>query len=190
MADGLELELVDPDLRYHHSYLAAVDEFVEAGEERNLGLPSWPAENRFPGIELTRDTVASPEGFRELVGFLLSQRDPEAARPRAYVPFTELWMVERGEYLGRISLRHELNELLYEWGGHIGYAVRPSARRRGVASRALLLMIEHCRQRGLDAVLVTCDVDNVASRRTIEGAGGDYEDTREGKLRYWITVGA
>ena len=42
---------------------------------------------------------------------------------------------------------------------------------------------------GIDPVLVTCDVDNVASRRTIEGAGGVYEDTQEGKLRFWIDLG-
>jgi predicted acetyltransferase len=47
-------------------------------------------------------------------------------------------------------------------------------------------MLEICGERGIDPVLVTCDVDNRASRRTIEGAGGEYEDTREGKLRFWV----
>jgi predicted acetyltransferase len=97
-------------------------------------------------------------------------------------------MDEGGEYVGRIQLRHELNELLWSWGGHIGYAVRPSARRRGHASAALLDMLEVCREHGIDPVLVTCDVDNDASRRVIERAGGEYEDTREGKLRYWVPV--
>jgi predicted acetyltransferase len=134
--------------------------------------------------------VTEPAGFQELVDFLLEQREPDAPRPRSYVPFTELWMVEgagdQSEYLGRISLRHELNELLLTWGGHIGYVVRPSARRRGHASAALQGILPLCRERGIDPVLVTCDVDNDPSRRTIEGAGGVYEDTREGKLRYWI----
>jgi predicted acetyltransferase len=97
-------------------------------------------------------------------------------------------MVEGEEFLGRISLRHELNELLYTWGGHIGYVVRPSARGRGVAGRALAGVLEICRDRGIDPVLVTCDVDNVPSRRTIERAGGEYEDTRDGKRRYWISA--
>jgi predicted acetyltransferase len=39
---------------------------------------------------------------------------------------------------------------------------------------------------GIDPVLVTCDIDNEASRRTIEHNGGVYEDTREGKLRFWV----
>jgi predicted acetyltransferase len=49
-------------------------------------------------------------------------------------------------------------------------------------------MLEVCRRLEIDPVLVTCDVDNVASRRTIEGAGGEYDDTREGKRRYWIRL--
>lgn len=182
------MRLSDPDLRFHRSYLAALDEFVAAGEEPHAFLPSWQAEGRFPGVDFTRQGLERPEGFAELVRFLLQQRENDALRPRSIVPFTELWMVEDDEYVGRISLRHELNELLFTWGGHVGYAVRPSARRRGHASAALLDMLEVCQARGINPVLVTCDVDNGASRRTIEKAGGQYEDTREGKLRYWVPV--
>jgi predicted acetyltransferase len=107
------------------------------------------------------------------------------------VAFTELWLADGPEldrFLGRVSLRHELTEMLFEWGGHIGYVVRPSARRQGHASAALVGMLEVCRQRGIDPVLVTCDVDNTGSRRTIEAAGGRYEDTRLGKLRFWVDL--
>jgi len=183
------VELVDPHVRFHRSFLAAVDEFVAAGEAHHAGLLSWPADRVFPGIEFTRSSLEDPVEFRHLTGFVLGQRDPAALRPRAYVSYTELWMAEGDEYLGRVSLRHELNELLYTWGGHIGYAVRPGARRRGHASAALRGMLEVCRDRRVDPVLITCDVDNVPSRKTIEGAGGVYEDTREGKLRYWIDLG-
>ena len=182
------MRLTDPAVRYHRSYLAALDEFVAAGEERHAFLPSWQAEGAFPGVDFTREGLTDPEVFAELVAFLLSQREPGTPRPRSMVAFTELWMIEDDEYVGRISLRHELTELLHTWGGHIGYAVRPSARRRGHASAALLDMLEVCRVRGIDPVLVTCDVDNAASRRAIEKAGGEYEDTREGKLRYWVPV--
>ncbi len=186
------MQLVDPSPRLHRSFLAALDELVSAGEELYARLPSWPAEGAFPGIDVTRDSLDAPEAFAAYCAFLLEQRDPAAARPRAYVPFTELWLAEGPaleEYLGRISLRHELTEPLFEWGGHIGYVVRPSARRRGLASAALAGMLEVCRARGIDPVLVTCDVDNAASRRTIERADGRYEDTRVGKRRYWIDLG-
>ena len=180
------MELVDPDARFHRSYLAALDELLASAEEHYAGLPSLPAEGDFPGVEFTRESLEDPDDFAALVRYLIGQRNPFAARPRAYVPFTELWMAEGDEDLGRISLRHELNALLHEWGGHLGYAVRPSARRRGHATAALRRMLEICGERGIDPVLVTCDVDNRASRRTIEGAGGEYDDTREGKLRFWV----
>ena len=182
------MRLVDPHVRYHRSYLAMLDEFVAVAEEHYVRLPSWGAEGDVPEVDFTRESIEDPYVFAELVQLLLEQRDDGAARPRAYVPWTELWMVEADEVVGRISLRHELNELLYTWGGHIGYAVRPSARRRGHATAALAGMLEVCRDLGIDPVLVTCDDDNVASRRTIEGAGGVYEDNREGKLRFWIDL--
>ncbi len=182
------MELADPHPRFHRSFLAAVDEFAAEGGERHAGLLSWSAENGFPGVDFTRASLEDEGGFAALVAFLHEQRSAFARRPRTIVPFTELWMAEGDEYLGRISLRHELNELLFTWGGHIGYAVRPSARGRGHALAALTAMLELCRARGIDPVLVTCDPDNGASRRTIERAGGEYEDTREGKRRYWIPL--
>jgi predicted acetyltransferase len=182
------MQLADPHPRHHRSYLAMLDEFAAAGEEHYARLPSWGAEGDVPEVDFTRESIEDPAVFAELVRFLLEQREDAAPRPRAFVPWTELWMVEGGEVVGRISLRHELNELLFTWGGHIGYSVRPSARRRGHATAALAGMLEVCRKLGIDPVLVTCDVDNVASRRTIEGAGGVYEDTRDGKLRFWIDL--
>jgi predicted acetyltransferase len=187
------VQLVDPHPRLHRSFLAALDELTAAGEDLYARLPSWPAEGAFPGFEATRGSLESPDAFAAYCRFLLDQRDPAAPRPRAYVPATELWLAEGAaldEYVGRISLRHELTEALLEWGGHIGYVVRPSARGRGLASAALDGMLDVCRDLGIDPVLVTCDVDNVASRRTIERAGGRYEDTRDGKLRYWIDLDA
>ena len=182
------MRLTDPDLRYHRSYLCALAEFTAAAEGRHAGLPSWPAEGGFAGVDFTGKSLQEPEAFNGLVGFLLSQRESDTPRPRAYVPFTELWMVQGEEYVGRIVLRHELNEILYTWGGHIGYAVRPSARGNGHAFAALLDMLEVCRARGIDPALVTCDPTNEASRRTIEKAGGEYEESREGRLRYWLPV--
>jgi len=86
-------------------------------------------------------------------------------------------------------LRHTLNEWLLEIGGHVGYSVRPSQRRRGHASFALAGTLDTARELGLDRVLITCREENVASARTIEHAGGVLEDVRDtdlGRIRRYL----
>jgi predicted acetyltransferase len=70
-------------------------------------------------------------------------------------------------------------------GGHIGYDVRASARRRGHATAMLAGGLAVAAGLGIDPALITCDVDNVGSRRVIETNGGVLEDERDGKLRFW-----
>lgn len=183
------MELVEPHPRFHRSFLAAVAEFVAAGEERHVGLPVFGRGRRL-GPEFTRESIVTPAGFAAMVRVVVEAKEPFSPRPEGYVPWTELWMADGDEYLGRATLRHELTDALLTWGGHIGYAVRPSARRQGFASAGLRCMLALADRRGIDPVLVTCDVDNVASRRVIERAGGEYEDTREGKRRYWVPTDA
>jgi predicted acetyltransferase len=90
------------------------------------------------------------------------------------------------EIVGRVSIRHELNAFLTEIGGHIGFGVRPAHRRRGYASEILRQALVIARAVGVDAALVTCHEDNVASARVIEAAGGVFEDIRARTRRYWI----
>ncbi|MEU7900170.1 GNAT family N-acetyltransferase [Nonomuraea sp. NPDC049152] len=73
-----------------------------------------------------------------------------------------------------MALRHEPNDF-----GHIGYGIRPSARRRGLATWALGRILDEARLLGLDRVLITCAADNVASAKTIERQGGVLEDVRD-----------
>ncbi len=105
---------------------------------------------------------------------------------------THWWIVEDDTYLGAVDLRHRLNGFLLDAGGHIGYSVRPSARRRGLATWALGAVLPEARAMGLERALVTCDDDNVASARSIESNGGVLEDVRTTevgrKRRYWITL--
>lgn len=90
------------------------------------------------------------------------------------------------DYLGRLAIRHELTEHLLEVGGHIGYDVRPTARRRGHATAMLAEGLAVARDLGIEQALVTCDDDNLGSRTVIERAGGVLEDQRGDKLRYWV----
>jgi predicted acetyltransferase len=178
--------LVDPDPAYHRSFLAAADEFLAARQEPYAGITKLAAEESFRGVHFTREGLEDPAEFGRLVRYLIDDRLEETARPAGWVPCTAKWIVEGDEYVGRVSLRHRLTDALLTWGGHIGYGVRPSARGRGAATYALRAMLEVAAGRGIQRALVTCDVDNEASRRTIERNGGVYEDTREGKLRYWL----
>ncbi|HEY7926376.1 MAG TPA: GNAT family N-acetyltransferase [Candidatus Dormibacteraeota bacterium] len=78
------------------------------------------------------------------------------------------------------------NERLREVGGHIGYGVRRSARRRGHATAMLRGVLPKAFALGIHPALVTCRTDNLASRRVIEHNGGVLEDERRGELRYWV----
>ena len=181
------VELAPPHLRFHRSFLDAVDEFLARGEERYSGVLVWPADESFPGVALTREGLEEPAEFQRLVDLHLADAEPDSPRPRGWVPCTYLWMAEGDTFLGSISLRHSLdNPMLAEVGGHIGYSVRPSARGRGLAADALGQVVALAADRGLDRVLVTCDFDNLASARTIERSGGVYEGDLKGKRRYWI----
>ena len=95
-----------------------------------------------------------------------------------------------GVVVGRSSIRFELNDFLLSQGGHIGYAVRPSHRRRGYATEILRQSLVVARAGGVQDVLVTCDDDNVGSVRAIEANGGVLENVVETEnvpiRRYWI----
>jgi len=151
----------------------------------------WAAEHQDgSGLQPDED-VESSDGFAAYVARLSREADDDQPLPAGRVHCTYWWITEEGTVLGAIALRHELNDFLLEAGGHIGYSVRPSRRRRGTAGWALGEALRHASMRGIIPVLVTCHVDNEASRRTIESRGGVLEDVRDtalGRLRrYWIT---
>ncbi len=134
---------------------------------------------------------ADPDGFAKFVHELHLQALEETPRPENWVASTTLWWVEADEYLGRLAVRHQLTPTLLEVGGHIGYDVRPSARRQGHATAMLRAAMPVTRALGIEQALITCDEDNVASRLVIEHCGGVLEDQRGDKLRYWVpTSGA
>ncbi|MHA6758360.1 GNAT family N-acetyltransferase [Streptacidiphilus sp. PAMC 29251] len=174
-------DLIAPTERLHASWLAARDEWPPGAHQDGTGL------------RLAADgNLDSPEEFSAWVEQLRAQSDRSVPLGEGRVHATHWWIVEGDSYLGAIDLRHCLNAFLLDVGGHIGYSVRPSARRRGLATWALGAVLPPARSLGLDRVLVTCDDDNAASARTIERNGGVIEDLRSTdaglKRRYWIDL--
>lgn len=77
--------------------------------------------------------------------------------------------------VGMVDIRHALNDFLRNYGGHIGYGVRPSERNKGYATQILMLALDYCRHLGLENVMLSCNKENVASRKTILKCGGVLE---------------
>jgi predicted acetyltransferase len=107
------------------------------------------------------------------------------------VPATFLMAESEGILIGRASIRHELNDFLFNYGGHIGYGVRPKYRRQGFATEILRQSLTYLHGLGVSDVLLTCDEENVGSIRVIESQGGILENMMEFegilKRRYWIS---
>jgi predicted acetyltransferase len=176
--------LVSPTIRVQASFLEAMAEFSAEGRG---GLYDQSALGRD-----SRTYAAgwgTPSGFEHYVADLLAQALEESPRPPGYVPQTTLWWVEDDTYLGRVGIRHRLTPSLLEVGGHIGYDVRPTARRQGHATAMLAAALPVARALGIDRALLTCDFDNEGSRKVILSAGGVLEDQRDRKLRFWVPTG-
>jgi len=171
------MELVLPSVKYRDSYLAAAKEFTQEDSVRYKDIYGPAATEDFGRFVEKRKAMM--EG-KEL--------------PTGWVPVSDYWLIDNGEYIGRVSVRHLLNDNLLNIGGHIGYDIRPSQRHKGYGKKILELALPKAKELDIIRVLVTCDETNEASRKIIEANGGVFEDKRpnpEGgpeKLRYWIQL--
>jgi predicted acetyltransferase len=138
--------------------------------------------------------AVDPKG-RDFDGWLrdcLAEFDPAKCPPGKVASSTYFLVNNAGRIVGAVNIRHELNDYLFNIGGHIGYGIRPSERGKGYAKRMLALALEAARELGLERVLVSCHELNRASARTILANGGVLEDVRvdpsdgERIERYWI----
>jgi len=174
-------ELTPPTTRVHASFLAAMAEFRDEGR-------GGPGDDTALGREIREHASrwTEPGAFGRYLRSLRDQALEDSPRPDRHVPSTTLWWVSGEEYLGRIAIRHRLTPWLREYGGHIGYDIRPSARRRGHGTAMLAAALPVAGALGIDPALITCDEDNSGSRKVIEANRGVLDDKRGVKLRYWV----
>lgn len=170
---------------------------------------TWKLERPFAALKeaflsFTEDWVlngeeVAPYGFR-LLGrsyeeWLRDALRMETQAPAGFVPAHCFCLTDsRGAMLGAIQIRHRLNETLLRTGGHIGYGVRPGARRKGCAEAMLAFALPAAKRLGIDRVLITCAKSNTASAHTILHCGGILENEilEPGRVtqRYWIDLSA
>jgi predicted acetyltransferase len=168
--------LVEPSEAYLADFFAAEREFLVADGERIM--------HRYAEL------LDRPSDYLRQVLAEQGQRPAEPGRVAASV----FWLVDDEKYIGRVNLRHRLNPRLRRMGGHIGYEIRPSMRRRGHGTQVLALAMERARNIGLRRVLLVCADDNIGSWRIIEANGGVLEGTfrvrerPEPIRRYWIDL--
>lgn len=171
--------LIDPDARLRDSFLTAAAEFRA---DASYPVP-WYVTDIDP-LALT-----DPAAFSAYVDRVLRERHEATPRPAHFVPMTTLWWAEGDQMLGRLAIRHRLTPLLEQSGGHIGYDVRPSARRRGHATAMLAAALPVARSLGIAEALLTCLDTNVGSRRVIEANAGRFIGMSGPKRRYLIPAG-
>ncbi len=172
------LELIAPTLALKDAFLEMVADFEAAGERQRLGRAIALA---------TQDFAAYLQ--------LLDDWQRGVNLPLGFVPQDLYWLVrDNTTVLGTTAVRHELMPPLEDAGGHIGYNIRPSERRKGYGTRILALALDRARARGLNRVLLTCDMDNIGSARIIEKNGGVLASQGFSPImqthvsRYWIQL--
>ena len=172
----MNIHLIKPTLALQTEYLAFYEEWKDSGE------------TMIPWV-IAKDPSNFPAMVQELC-------DAEEGKnlPKGWVPDSTFWLVT-SDYtiVGVVNIRHRLTEHLFHAGGHIGYGIRPSARRKGYATKLLALALEKTKELGVAKALIVCDEGNIGSEKTILHNGGlrdsDFiEEDGNVVRRYWIEL--
>lgn len=174
-----ELILVRPSLEYDSEIMKFRKELMEAKDE-----------DYFAGCGSLKKCDTTREWLSAL-----AKMENEDTCPKGYVPSSTYLAVRTfdNRAVGIIDLRHHINHpVLSAWGGHIGYSIRPSERGKGYGKEMLKLVLQKCRERNMDKVMVSCSRTNAASGKVILANGGvfDKEVCVDGEFikRYWIAL--
>ncbi|MED4906860.1 GNAT family N-acetyltransferase [Brevibacillus centrosporus] len=168
--------LVEPSMQYRESYLAFYREWKESQEP----IVPWVVDK-------------DPSDLAAYLQYLEVEKSGENLQP-GWVANSTYWLVdEQEQVVGAVNIRHSLNEKLLNTGGHIGYGVVPSQRRKGYATRILAQSLQKTRELGLTRVMVACDEGNIGSEKTIAKNGGVFESAfieEDGNVvrRFWIEL--
>ena len=169
----MKLSLVKLSEEYKRHLNEMMEEWYATGE--NI-IPYVIRKNDYKDFEYYMDNLEVKEGTENLV--------PDST----FFCLDE----DRDIFVGAVNIRHYLNEGLLRTGGHIGDGVRPSERRKGIATKMIGLALDECRKLGIDRVLMVCDKDNIGSAKSIINNGGVLEnEIIDGEVieqRYWIEL--
>lgn len=168
--------LAHPTFDLKSKYIDFYQEWKESGEEM---IP----------FVIKKD----PKNFQSMLNYL-SDCEKGIEPLESWIPESSTyWLIDKNEMIGVVNIRHHLTEPLFNDGGHIGYGIRPSKRKKGYATRILSLGLKKAKELNLEKVLIVCNSTNIASKKVILNNGGisdkDFIDENNNTLkRYWIDL--
>ena len=174
--------LEEPSLERKDEIIEYLDEFVKYNSNIN-GTGSL-------------DKIYDGYTFEEALERCLNMKNEEYAKSINRVPGKTFLLIRKNDnkIVGTINIRWNLSEKMLEFGGHIGYGIRPTERRKGYNKIQLYLVLLEAQKLNLDKVMIDCSVDNLGSDKTIKALGGILErcelDESDNTMTnvYWINV--
>ena len=171
-----------PSIKRKDEIIEYLDEFVKYGSDIN-GSGSL-------------DRIYDGYTFEEALERCLKMENEEYAKTVNRCPGKTFLLIRENDnkIVGSINIRWNLNEAMLNFGGNIGYGIRPSERRKGYNKINLYLGMIEAKKVGLDKVMLDCDVNNLGSDKTLKALGGKLErtgiDPSDGTLTnvYWFDV--